>query len=77
MRHLPTGAQIGAPHDMSLLPIAKPMTTAPMNSTRKMPNNHCAMVVAACAMSVKPKKAATRAMIRKTKAHLSIGAPPR
>ena len=39
---------VAAGHDISLAPIARPMTSAPRNSTRKMPNSHCAMVAAAC-----------------------------
>ena len=60
-------------HDISLAPSARPMISAPINSTRKMPNSHCAMVAEACSTPVKPKMPATMAISRKTTAHFSIG----
>src|SRR5215472_15447302 len=41
------------------------MSKAPRNSTRKMPNSHCAMVADAASTSVKPKMPAITAMIKK------------
>jgi hypothetical protein len=42
------GRFCGSTYDNSLLPMASPMTKAPRNSTRKIPNSHCAIVAEAC-----------------------------
>jgi hypothetical protein len=52
------------------------MINAPRNSTTNIPNSHCAMVADAASTSVKPKMPAMTAMMRKIRAHFSVGDAP-
>jgi hypothetical protein len=58
-----------------LVPSTQPLTSAPINSSRKMPNSHCAMVEADASTSLKPKIPAAMALSRKLKPISASAAP--